>query len=221
MLLVLDNFEHILPAAPVVSELLAASPRLSILATSRAPLRLQSEHEFAVPPLALPGDHRLSVGALSMYAAVVLFVERASAVRSDFTLSDENASDVAEICRRVDGLPLGIELAAARVRILSPQAILARLDQRLTLLTGGARDLPSRQRTLRNTIAWSYDLLEPSEQTLFPSHVCVRRWLHPRRRRLRVRRRWPKRNRCAGRRLVGGGQEPRSCSRRRRWRAAL
>ena len=172
MLLILDNFERILRAAPVVAELLASSPRLSILVTSRAPLRLMGEHEFAVPPLELPNDGQTSAAALSAYGAVALFAERAGSVRTDFTLTDENASIVAEICRRVDGLPLGIELAAARVRVLSPGAILARLERCLPLLTGGARDLPSRQRTLRDTIAWSYDLLQPHEKVLF-QHMSV------------------------------------------------
>src|SRR5439155_4886207 len=119
-------------------------------------------------PLALPDPQRLpSIDALFAYGAVALFVERATAIRPDFALTGENAPAVAEICHRLDGLPLAIELAAARIRLLSPEAMLARLDRRLPLLTGGARDLPARQRTLRDTIAWSYDLLEEAEQRLF------------------------------------------------------
>jgi predicted ATPase/class 3 adenylate cyclase/DNA-binding CsgD family transcriptional regulator len=168
LLLVLDNFEQILPAAPVVAELLATCPSLAVLVTSREPLHLRGEHEYGVPPLALPDAQHLSApDELSRYAAVALFVERAAAIRADFALTDENAPAVAEICARLDGLPLAIELAAARVRLLSPEAILARLERRLPLLVGGARDLPARQRTLRDTIAWSYDLLTDAEQGLF------------------------------------------------------
>ena len=139
-----------------------------MLVTSRAPLRVRGEQEFAVPPMQLP-DHRRAANAatLSQFDAVRLFVERARSVDSHFALNDDNAAAVAEICRRVDGLPLAIELAAARIRLLSPQAMLSRLEQRLAVLIGGARDLPARQQTLRATIAWSYDLVEPSEQQLF------------------------------------------------------
>jgi predicted ATPase/class 3 adenylate cyclase len=168
LLLVLDNFEQVIDAAPVVGELLMAAPRLKVLVTSRAALHLRGERELAVPPLDLPppgspGD----AAALLQYAALALFVERATAVRADFAVTNANAPAVAEICHRLDGLPLAIELAAARTKILSPQAMLGRLDQRLPLLAGGARDLPARQRTLRDTIDWSYGLLDPAEQTLF------------------------------------------------------
>jgi predicted ATPase/class 3 adenylate cyclase len=167
LLLVLDNFEQILPTAPLVSELLAAAPRLKILVTSRAVLRLSGEKDYPVPPLALPEVGReLNAEGLSRYAAVALFVERALDAKPDFMMTDENASAVAEICARVDGLPLAIELAAARVRLLPPRALLARLARRLPLLVGGARDLPARQQTLRDTIAWSYDLLGEEEQAL-------------------------------------------------------
>nr|MBA2598483.1 adenylate/guanylate cyclase domain-containing protein [Chloroflexia bacterium] len=167
-LLVIDNFEHLTDAAPVVGELLASAPELNVLATSRAPLHLRAEREYPVPPLGLPRRHPPpSPEQLSQYEAVRLFIARARAVKPDFTVDNKSAPAVAEICWRLDGLPLAIELAAARVRMLSPQAILDRLEQRLPLLTGGARDAPLRQRTLRDTIAWSYDLLEPEEQTLF------------------------------------------------------
>ena len=149
-------------------ELLGAAARLKILVTSRAALRLYGEREYPVPPLALP-DRRTAPSAahLAQFEAVHLFVDRAQAARPDFALDDENAADVAEICHRLDGLPLAIELAAARIRALPPRAMLQRMERRLPLLTGGARDLPARQRTLRDAIAWSYDLLEPDEQTLF------------------------------------------------------
>jgi predicted ATPase/class 3 adenylate cyclase len=168
LLLVLDNFEQVLDAAPTVAELLGAARRLKVLVTSRAVLRVRGEQEFPVPPLALPDPRRLPpVEALSQYAAVELFIQRAVNARADFTVTNENAPAVAEICHRLDGLPLAIELAAARVRLLPPQAMLARLESRLKLLTGGARDLPARQQTLRNTIAWSYDLLGEAEKRLF------------------------------------------------------
>ena len=160
-LLLLDNFEQVLQAAELVHELLAAAPGLTVLVTSQAPLRLREEHEFPVPPLQLPSD-----GQLAGAPAVQLFVERAQAVKPGFELTDENSADVAAICRRLDGLPLALELAAARVKLLSPQAILGRLEKRLDLLTGGAGDLPERQRTLRDAIDWSYNLLEPAEQAL-------------------------------------------------------
>jgi predicted ATPase/class 3 adenylate cyclase/DNA-binding CsgD family transcriptional regulator len=168
LLLVLDNFEQVAAAAPTVAELLGSAPRLKILVTSRSVLHVYGERELSVPPLALP-DHRTAPTALHLaqFEAVHLFVDRAQAARSDFALVNENASAVAEICQRLDGLPLAIELAAARVRALPPRAMLQRMERRLPLLTGGARDLPARQRTLRDAIAWSYDLLEPDEQTLF------------------------------------------------------
>ncbi|MCE7987435.1 MAG: hypothetical protein DYG89_40220 [Caldilinea sp. CFX5] len=167
LLLVLDNFEQILPAAPLVSALLAACPRLKVLVTSRASLHLYSEQEFPVAPLALPDAKQLTTGSQSEYAAIDLFCQRAKAVKPDFALTPENATAVAQICIALDGLPLALELAAARIKLFAPAALLARLNQRLTLLTGGSHDLPTRQRTLRDEIAWSYDLLTPDEQTLF------------------------------------------------------
>jgi predicted ATPase/class 3 adenylate cyclase len=168
LLLVLDNFEQLLDAGPAVSALLAEARNLKALVTSRAPLHLSGEHEYSVPPLAVPDlDASQPLAKLAAYEAVQLFVERAQAVKPAFELTDENAPAVAEICARLDGLPLAIELGAARVRILSPEALLGRLSQRLALLTGGARDAPARQRTLRDTIEWSYDLLSASEQRLF------------------------------------------------------
>src|ERR1700674_1938239 len=168
MLLLLDNFEHLVQAAPTVAELLATGPNLKILVTSRAALHVYGEHEFPVPPLALPDSRSLPpVEALSQYPAVALFVQRAAAVKPDFELNRENASAVAEICARLDGLPLAIELAAARVKVLSPSSMLTRLASRLQLLTGGSRDLPQRQQTLRVAMDWSYDLLSAAEQKLF------------------------------------------------------
>ena len=164
----LDNFEQVLDAAPVVAELLAAASRVAVIVTSRAPLRLRGEQEFPVPPLALPDPTRLPVlAALTQYEAVRLFVQRAVEAKPDFAVTNANAPAVAQICVRLDGLPLAIELAAARVKLLPPEALLARLDDRLRLLTGGARDLPERQRTLRGAIAWSYDLLSLEQQLLF------------------------------------------------------
>lgn len=167
MLLMVDNFEQVVEAAPVVAELLAVAPGLKVLVTSRTPLRLSGEQEFPVPPLSLPGtasgaDHE----SLSQYEAVRLFIERARAAKPDFAVDNRNAPAVAEICHLLEGLPLAIELAAARVRLLTPQAILSRLDASLDLLTGGPRDLPTRQQTLRNTIDWSYGLLDGNEQRL-------------------------------------------------------
>ena len=168
MLLVLDNLEQIPDVASFIGDLLAAAPQLSVLATSRAPLHLRAEREYPVAPLPLPTtDPSLSVEHLSRFDAVHLFVDRAQSIKPDFALDDENASAVGEIVRRLDGLPLAIELAAARIRLFTPQVMLLRLEKRLPLLTGGARDLPARQRALRETIAWSYDLLAPDEQALF------------------------------------------------------
>lgn len=167
-LLLLDNFEQVLDAAPELAGLLAAAPRLKLLVTSRAPLHLAAEHVVAVPPLVLPpSEARLPAEQLGRYSAVQLFVERARAARSDFALTDASAPVVAAICERLDGLPLAIELAAAHARLFPPEALLARMDQRLQLLTGGPRDSPARQQTLRNTIAWSYALLSQAEQALF------------------------------------------------------
>ena len=168
MLLLLDNFEHLIQAASTVAEFLAISPNLKILVTSREALRVYGEHEFPVPPLALPDSRSTpAVEVLSQCPAVSLFVQRAVAVKPDFSLNQENALAVAEICARLDGLPLAIELAAARIKILSPSSMQTRLASRLQLLTGGARDLPQRQQTLRAAIDWSYDLLSPGEQRLF------------------------------------------------------
>jgi predicted ATPase len=167
MLLLLDNFEHLAQAAPTVAELLVIGPNLKILVTSRAALHLYGEHEFPVPPLALPDSRSVpTVEVLSQCPSVALFVQRAVAARPDFELNPENAAAVSEICSRLDGLPLAIELAAARVKVLSPSAMLTRLASRLQLLTGGARDLPERQQTLRAAMDWSYDLLSSAEQKL-------------------------------------------------------
>jgi predicted ATPase/DNA-binding SARP family transcriptional activator len=172
-LLVLDTFEHVLPAVPLVAELLASCPRLRILVTSRASLHVSGEHEYVVPPLQLPGvADAIDLAALAECEAVALFVDRAAAVRPGFVLSAANASSVGEICVRLDGLPLAIELAAARTKVLPPPELLIRLEHRLTLLTGGPRDLPARQQTLRSTIDWSYRLLGPREQELF-EHIAV------------------------------------------------
>jgi predicted ATPase/class 3 adenylate cyclase/DNA-binding CsgD family transcriptional regulator len=186
MLLVLDNFEHVLSAAPLVTELCANAPNLTVLATSRERLNLRGEHEVAIAPLAAPparaGVRPPASGAMNqpsdtglpapdaglmMYPAVQLFVERAQAVRGDFELTSENAAAVAEICRRLDGLPLAIELAGARTNVLPPQALVGRLEQRLSVLTGGPRDLPPRQQTMRGAIAWSHDLLNDVEAAVF------------------------------------------------------
>jgi len=168
MLLLLDNFEHLIQAAPSVADLLATAPNLKIMVTSQAALHLYGEHEFPVPPLALPDSRsKASVEVLSQCPAVALFVQRAVAAKPDFELNRGNAAAVSEICARLDGLPLAIELAAARVKVLSPSLMLTRLANRLQLLTGGARDLPQRQQTLRATMDWSYDLLSAAEKKLF------------------------------------------------------
>jgi predicted ATPase/class 3 adenylate cyclase len=165
LLLVLDNFEHLLDAAPFVAGLLSAAPRLRVLATSRSPLHLQGEHEFPVPPLRIPDARHLpSLSQLSQYEGVGLFIERAQAVRPGFAVDDTSAPAIAEIVARLDGLPLAIELAAAKCRVLGPQAILGRLGSRLAFLGGGARDLPARQQTLREAIDWSYRLLGETDQ---------------------------------------------------------
>jgi non-specific serine/threonine protein kinase len=167
LLLVLDNFEHLLEGAPVVSRLLEAAPRLTVLVTSRAPLHLSAEREYAVEPLEVPAFASLPpLDELGRAPAVALFVERAREAKASFALTAENARAVVEICRRLDGLPLALELAAARVKLLSPQAMLARLDHRLSLLTGGARDLPSRQQTMRGAVAWSYELLDERDKAV-------------------------------------------------------
>ncbi len=168
MLLLLDNFEHLVSAAPVVAEFLAIGASLKVLLTSREPLHIYGEHEFCLPPLALPEPLSLpSLEALPQYSAVALFIQRATAVKPDFELTEDNAPYVIEICARLDGLPLAIELAAARVKVLPPSALRTRLASRLQLLTGGPRGLPVRQQTLRGTIDWSYDFLNAAEQRLF------------------------------------------------------
>ena len=168
LLLVLDNFEQVLAAAPSVMEVLAAAPGVKALVTSREALRVRGEREYPLAPLPVPDRAVLPPpDELLRYDAVRLFVERAQDVRPDFALTELNARSVAEICRRLDGLPLAIELAAARVKLLTPDALLRRLEHPLKLLTGGARDVHVRQQTLRATIDWSYNLLESDEQTLF------------------------------------------------------
>jgi predicted ATPase/DNA-binding XRE family transcriptional regulator len=172
ILLVLDNFEQVLKAAPQLAALLAVAARLTLLVTSRVALHLSGEHRFAVPPLALPDVQRLTAAPdlasdLVQYAAVELFVERAWSAAPSFALTDANALAVATICAHLDGLPLAIELAAARMGLFAPQELLARPDHRLSLLTEGAVDMPTRQQTLRRAIAWSYDLLDAPEQALF------------------------------------------------------
>jgi predicted ATPase/class 3 adenylate cyclase len=168
LLLLLDNFEQVLDAAPLVADLLAAAANLNVLVTSREVLHLRSEKEIAVGPLALPDPAQLPpLEQLSQYAAVELLIERALDARPEFVVTNANAPAVAEICVRLDGLPLAIELAAARLKLFTPETLLARLSSRLPVLTGGPRDLPARQQTIRSTIAWSYDLLAESEQTVF------------------------------------------------------
>jgi len=169
MLLLLDNFEQVTSAATQVAELINSCPQLKLLTTSREALRVRGEHLYPVPPLGLPKvDARPPTPEnLARYEAVQLFVDRAKAVRPDFELADDNAEAIAELCLRLDGLPLAIELAAARIRLFSPQALHQRLGSRLKLLRGGARDLPERQQTLRDTIDWSYELLESHEKILF------------------------------------------------------
>jgi predicted ATPase len=202
MLLLLDNFEQVMEAGALVADLLESCPRLKVLATSREALHVRGEQAFAVPPLALPpvvDGQRLMVdgpagsrtgrspsgpstinyqpSTLMQYPAVALFVRQAQAARRDFMLTDENARAVAMICSHLDGLPLAIELAAARIKLLPPQAMLGRLENRLKLLTGGSRDLPERHQTLRAAIEWSYDLLDEGEKTLFRRlAVFLRRW---------------------------------------------
>jgi predicted ATPase/class 3 adenylate cyclase len=168
MLLLLDNFEQIVEAAPSLSELLANAPKLKLLVTTRERLRLAGEHVREVPPLEIVDPAAtIDLFALAQSEAVALFLARAQALRTDFTLTRENAPAIAAICVRVDGLPLAIELAASRIPVLTPRALEERLEQRLRVLTGGARDAEERQRTLRKTIEWSYDLLDPRERILF------------------------------------------------------
>ncbi|MDP8956478.1 MAG: tetratricopeptide repeat protein [Actinomycetota bacterium] len=178
-LLVLDNFEQIVPAGPLVTDLLNATNSVKVIVTSRAPLRLYGEREFPVPPLGLPDPRHLpDLDSLSHFEAVALFIDRARSVRPDFAVTNENAPAVAEICARLDGLPLAIELAAARIRIFPPQTMLARLGDRLALLAGGSRDLPARQQTLRQAISWSHDLLSQPEQRLFARLAVFRGGAH-------------------------------------------
>ena len=168
VLLLLDNFEHLMAATSQIADLICAGTKLKIMVTSQSPLHVYGEQEFPVPPLALPNpDCMPSLRQLARLPAVTLFIERAQAVKRDFSLTEENARAIAAICNRLDGLPLAIELAAARVKLLSPVAMQSRLESCLSLLTGGARDLPTRQQTLRGTIDWSYDLLNEAEQKLF------------------------------------------------------
>jgi predicted ATPase/class 3 adenylate cyclase len=168
VLLVLDNFEQVLDAAGAVGHLLSTCPHLSVIVSSRSALHVSGEQEYPVPPLAVPDPaHLPSLAQLSQYESVALFIERARSVRPDFEVTNVNAPAVAEICVRLDGLPLAIELAAARIRILTPQAMLARLNDRLGLLAGGSRDLPERQQTLRGAIAWSHDMLDEEDRALF------------------------------------------------------
>ncbi len=168
LLLLLDNFEQVAYAAPQVADLLATCPKLKLMVTSRAVLHVRGEQEFAVPPLSLPDPKHLpDLVVLPQYEAVALFIVRAQAVKPEFQVTNANAAAVAEICVRLDGLPLAIELAVARIKLLPPQALLARLSNRLAVLTSGARDVPARQQTLRDTIEWSYHLLDIQQQRLF------------------------------------------------------
>ena len=169
VLLVLDNFEQVTSAAWVTTELLDECAQVKLLVTSREPLRVRIEHVFPVPPLGLPPETRRRASAADVEGieSIELFVDRARAVRPDFAVTDDNAAAVVEICRRLDGLPLAIELAAARLRLFSPEALRDRLGGRLELLRSAARDVPERQQTLRATIDWSYALLEPAEQRVF------------------------------------------------------
>jgi len=173
LLLVLDTFEHVLTAAPLLSDLLSACPFVKLLVTSRAMLRIEGEHECPVLPLLLPDLSPLTteepLEAIKQSPAVQLFLQRVQAIQLDFHLTQENAQTVAEICIRLDGLPLALELAATRIKLLPPQELLSRLNNRFALLTNGRRDLPQRQKTLRNTITWSYDLLSAEEQMLLRS----------------------------------------------------
>ncbi len=167
LLLVLDNFEQVVKGAPLIAQLLETCPRLKILVTSRRKLRVRGEKELPIPPLEVPAETgRISVEQLAHYAAVDLFVQRAQDAKPSFTITATTAKAIAQICRRLDGLPLAIELAAARIKVLPPKALLAHLDRALPLLSGGARDLPARQQTMKGAIAWSYDLLDEPEKTL-------------------------------------------------------
>lgn len=168
MLLILDNFEQVIEAAPLLGEVLRAAPGVKALVTSRTPLHIHGEREYAVPPLTVPPlDLPLDPDTVSAYPSVALFVDRASAVKSDFRMTADNARAIAELCVRLDGLPLAIELAAARIKVLPPGAMLARVEKRLKLLSGGASDLPARQQTMRAAISWGYNLLAEDDKLLF------------------------------------------------------
>ena len=168
MLLLLDNFEQVLPAAPQVADLLEACPKVKILVTSRASMHLRAEKELPIPTLKVPPlKETAELQPLSQYSAVQLFIQRCQGVKVDFQVTNENAPAIAEICQRLDGLPLAIELAAARIRVLSPQALLSRLERRFDVLRGGTKDLPERQRTMYSAIDWSYNLLDENEKQLF------------------------------------------------------
>ncbi len=168
LLLLLDNFEHVAPAADLLGDLVAACPRITLLVTSRTMVRVRGAHDLPVPPLATPDpSHLPTVEILARVPSVDLFVRRAQAIKPDYRLTPGNARAIADICIRLDGLPLAIELAAAAVTLLPPSALLAQMERRLPLLTHGAYDSPARQRTMRDAIAWSYDLLSADEQALF------------------------------------------------------
>ena len=172
MLMVLDNLEQVIDVAEEIAALVERCPALQVIATSRAPLKIGAETEFVLPPLELPAQGMTSLDALRNCPSVALFLQRSLKVKQDFALTETNAAVVAAICRRLDGLPLALELAAARVRVLEPAALLQRLDHALDLLTSGDRDLPLRQRTLRATISWSYSLLDAAEQQLLRRLSC-------------------------------------------------
>jgi predicted ATPase len=175
LLLLLDNFEHVVAASTIIAALLAAAPGLNVLVTSRILLRLYGEHEIVIPPMALPDVHRLpQLDQLQQYEAVELFVQRAQMVEPGFALTEENKHLISAICQRLDGLPLAIELAAARIKLLSAQTLLERLADRLGLLTWGARNLPRRHQTLRATLDWSYGLLNTATQRLFAQLAIFR-----------------------------------------------
>ena len=168
MLLVLDNFEQVVHGAPFLTLLLAACPGVKVLVTSRVVLRVTGEQEFPVPPMEIPDPRVVTdIAQMTRNDSVALFLQRARAINPAFAITEANAPAILELCRRLDGLPLAIELAAARVKVLSPQALLARLTNRLQVLTGGARDAPVRLQSMRDAIGWSYDLLDEEEQALF------------------------------------------------------
>ena len=169
LLLVLDNFEQIMDAARLVASLMRDAPDLKVLVTSREVLRIRGEHVYPVPPLGLPenGDRHQTAATIAQYEAVRLFTDRAQAANPNFDVTEDNAPDVVHICHRLDGLPLALELAAARLRMMTPAAIVAQLENRLKAIRGGARDLPERQQTIQGAIDWSYDLLSDEEKDVF------------------------------------------------------